>query len=106
AYVSATVALMKAVNPALRPEEARRALEVSADPNGRCPAGCGAGLLDVNAALTLAADPAALGPVATHQRAAGCSFTGGSAGRAPGAPALAIILCALAISLACRRRRV
>jgi hypothetical protein len=102
AYVSATVALMTAVNPALRPEETRRALEVSADPTGRCPLGCGAGLLDVDTALTLAADPAALGPVAAHQRAQGCS----AAGPGAGVDAIAIVLFAFGITVGRRRRRV
>jgi serine protease len=65
AFVSASVALMKAVYPALAPDEAERLLMASADPSARCsgaPAACGAGLLDVDAAVALAAEQPACVP--------------------------------------------
>ncbi|HEY7957107.1 MAG TPA: S8 family peptidase [Polyangia bacterium] len=64
-FVAGAVALMKAVYPSMTPAEARKLLQLSADPIARCAdpddptkAGCGAGLLDVDAALVLAATEA------------------------------------------------
>src|SRR5205823_4486898 len=61
-FVSGAVALMKAVYPAMTPAEAKKLLMASADPASRCAnpsdasaPGCGAGLLDVDAAVVLAA---------------------------------------------------
>jgi serine protease len=67
-FVAGTVSLMKALVPELSPEQARLLLLSSADPSARCPSpgdasqpGCGAGLLDVDAALALAAQQPACG---------------------------------------------
>jgi serine protease len=68
AFVSAAVALMKSVDPALTPAQARLALAASADPRARCASpgkpsesGCGAGLLDLEQALAIADEQSACG---------------------------------------------
>jgi serine protease len=62
AFVSAAVSLMAAVWPPMQAADARKLLAASADPASRCndptdssAPGCGAGLLDVDAATALAA---------------------------------------------------
>ena len=61
-FVAGTVALMRSVHPRMGTAEVRRLLQASANPSSRCrsPAdrtleGCGAGLVDVDAAVTMAA---------------------------------------------------
>jgi serine protease len=68
-YVAATLAMMKAVWPSLTPDRARAVLQASADARARCPdgvdaaaPGCGAGLLDVEAAVALGAGQPACAP--------------------------------------------
>jgi serine protease len=60
-FVSGAVSLMRAIEPRLGPRDARKLLIASSDPGSRCPSpedptkmGCGAGLLDLDAALALA----------------------------------------------------
>jgi serine protease len=69
-FVSATLTLMKAVYPTMAPAEAKKLLLASADPVSRCAdptdatmPGCGAGLLDVDAAVVLAATQSQCSPV-------------------------------------------
>jgi len=60
-FVSGAISLMKSIDPTISPKDARKLLVASADPGSRCAdpddatkQGCGAGLLDVDAALGLA----------------------------------------------------
>ncbi|MDB4965717.1 MAG: peptidase and in kexin sedolisin [Myxococcales bacterium] len=62
-FVSGTVSLMKGLFPGMNASDARRLLSATANPSAKCAnpsdptlAGCGAGLLDVDAALAAAAD--------------------------------------------------
>ncbi len=100
AFVSATVSLMKALAPRLNAADAKRLLQASADPSGQCAAGCGAGLLDVDAALVLST----AGPAPPSSEGAnvvgGCALAGRAAGRA-GYFSLLILL-ALAVAAARR----
>ena len=90
AFVSATASLVRAVAPSLAPARVRALLEASADPSAQCaspanPAspGCGAGLVNVDAALALAASCQSGGDCPTPPPAtvvtSGCSAV-------PGAP--------------------
>jgi subtilisin family serine protease len=113
-FVAATVALMKALHPSLSPADARRLLIESADPSVRCSIpgsvaldGCGAGLLDVNAALALAErDEALCGANCAASEHAGCSVGVGLAGRSTRglAPLLLLLLCAVAVRAYARGR--
>jgi len=113
-FVAATASLMKGVHPRMTAGEARRLLTASADPSARCrnPAdptqqGCGAGLLDVDAAIVLAQQAAATAESGTHE---GNVVTGGygcAVGRAAGSSAsLGTLLLVLAAVGLARRRRV
>jgi serine protease len=62
-HVSGVVALMRAVAPRLSAAEVREVLMMTADPQGRCPQGCGAGLLNASAAVAAAAGRAGCDPV-------------------------------------------
>jgi serine protease len=60
-FVSGTLSMMKGLYPHMTPDEARQLLQKSANPSAQCrsqstpsQSGCGAGLLDVDAALVLA----------------------------------------------------
>src|SRR5581483_4108415 len=100
-YVAGAIALMKSIDPALSPLRARAILSASAGAGGRCAEGCGGGLLDLDAALALAAEQRACGgrcagdqwcsagecvsaPGVSTARASGCAVTP----RAPPAPLL------------------
>jgi serine protease len=130
-YVSATVSLMKALAPTLTPLDVQKMLMASANPDARCPSrtnasepGCGAGLLDVDAALALASDQVQCAPGCDQTSvcnggqcvsvasllpadfgatppAGGCATTG----RSPG-PLTAAGLAVVAMALWLRRRRV
>ncbi|WP_257455026.1 S8 family peptidase [Archangium lipolyticum] len=50
-HVAGIVALMKDVNPALRPADAEQILKDTADPSSQCSEGCGAGLVNAQAAV-------------------------------------------------------
>ena len=74
-FVSGAIALMKAVAPSTTPADAKKLLMASADASARCPdpvdatlPGCGAGLLDIDAALTLASVQADCQPGCDGQR--------------------------------------
>ena len=109
-FVTATVSLMKAVDPRLRAAEARRLLTESADPSGQCrnpmdptKQGCGAGLLDVDAAIGLAEQAALGGGFDAHagnlvHGGYGCDLSGGT----PSGAGLAVLLLAL-VALGLRR---
>jgi serine protease len=107
AFVSATVALMKAVSPELSPDDVRRALTASADASARCASpldaslpGCGAGLLDIDGALVLAQAGSTSGTAIVG----GCALESGA--RAPcSAGAIAMVLWLL-IAVAVARRAV
>lgn len=104
-FVTATVSLMKAVDPRLRAAEARMLLERSADPSGRCRnptdatrQGCGAGLLDTDAAVVLAAQAALGGDL--DARAGNVVHGGygcGVGGASGGASAAALLLLGFAL---------
>ncbi len=110
-FVTGTVSLMRAVHPRLTAAEARRILQASANASGQCAdpndptlQGCGAGLLDVDAAVAMAATA---GDAPIGQRlnnvvhgGYGCAVGGDGAAAAP----LALIVVAAAILA--RRRRV
>jgi len=74
AFVSAAVSLMAAVWPPMVAGDARKLLAASANPASRCPdpgdaaaPGCGAGLLDVDAATALAAAQPMCTPTCTGE---------------------------------------
>jgi serine protease len=111
-FVSATVSLMKGAYPHMTPPEARRILIDTANPSAKCQSpldptkpGCGAGLLDVDAAVAKAQlvdangnFDARLGNVVKG----GCSLGGAASGS--GVPAWALVA-ALALWAGVRRRR-
>lgn len=129
-FVSGTLSLLLASDPSFGPKDLRKLVMASADPGSRCPdpedatkAGCGAGLLDVDAALQLAAGqhdcaPAcgddqvcmagacvavpslATNPDPPQVTAGGCSTDG----RAPGVPVATLLLVSAALILLLRRK--
>ena len=115
-FVSGAVSLMRAVHPRLTAVEAKRILQATADPSAKCANpedpttdGCGAGLLDVDAAVTMAANADDIpGDPRLHNvvhGGFGCAVAGG---RAPSSGALALSIVALALvafALVARRRR-
>ncbi|MCU1277013.1 MAG: peptidase, partial [bacterium] len=110
-FVTGTVALMRAVNPRLSAADAKRLLQASADPSGQCrsPAdptlqGCGAGLVDVDAAVVLAQAASDNAPDAHIGNVVHGGFGCAAGGDVPSSGALALVVAALAILA--RRRRV
>ena len=109
-FVAATVSLMKSVYPRMKSTEARRLLAASADPAGKCRnptdptlQGCGAGLLDVDAAIVLASQAVAGAGPDSHDGNlvhGGCAVAGSSSSSSLTALAL------LALAWVARRRRV
>jgi serine protease len=110
-FVSAAVSLMKGLAPQLDAGDARRLLMQSADPSAQCRnptdptrPGCGAGLLDVDAAIVLAGQAALTGGVLDRHTGNlvhggyGCDVGGG----APSAAGLALLGLAL-VALGLRR---
>jgi serine protease len=89
-FVSATISLMKAAYPRMTAIDARDILQLTADPSAQCAdpndptvTGCGAGLLDVAAAVTMAAQAQANGGFDTHANnlvRGGCAVGGHSDG--------------------------
>src|SRR5262249_4609066 len=68
-FVSGAMRLIKSVYPSMAPAEAKKLIMASADPGSQCPdpkdesqPGCGAGLLDLDAALALASTQADCDP--------------------------------------------
>jgi len=115
--VAAAVSLLKGVYPRLNATEARRILTASADPSARCAdptdptkLGCGAGLLDVDAAIVLAQEAEATGGINHDHNVVtggyGCTVggVGGGAGDTTSPSATALLL--LLLSIAALRRRV
>jgi serine protease len=112
-FVSATASLMKGVYPHMDAAGARHLLTASADPSAQCrdpndptQPGCGAGLLDVDAALVLTAQ-AAIAAGDGHANnivhgGYGCSIVAGAGGAAPSSGALALLLL---VAVAGLRRR-
>jgi serine protease len=103
-FVSATAALLKAVRPDLNATRVRAILEASADPTAKCtspidPAlnGCGAGLLDIDAALVVAVTGVGPGATVGAEIVGGCAF-------GPGAPRGGFALALVILLLALRRR--
>ena len=111
-FVSGTVSLMRGVHPHLSAVEAKQILQATANPSARCANpndptldGCGGGLLDVDAAVALAASAGdSIDPRAGNivHGGYGCAV-GGDGDRGAGAGALALLGLALA-ALAARRR--
>jgi serine protease len=113
-FVSGAVSLMRAVHPHMSAAEAKLILTMTANPSGKCASpvdptvqGCGAGLLDIDAAVVMAA---AAGDTPIDPRAGnivhggyGCAVGGGTGG---GATAGALALVAIGLALLARRRRV
>ena len=114
-FVAGTVSLMRAVHPHMSAAEAKRLLQQSADPSAQCasPAdptvqGCGAGLLNVDAAVALAQ---AAGDAPGDPRIGnvvhggyGCALGGDASSSSGGGAALALVALALALVVVCRRR--
>lgn len=80
-HVSGAVALLRGIDPTINADDALRILQASADPAGQCDSGCGAGLLDADAALAEAeagCDDGHCQPDARPRMFAGsgCSFDG------------------------------
>jgi serine protease len=96
AFVSAAVALLKAQSPKLTPADVRRILVDSADPSAKCGAGCGGGLLDIDAALVLAASPGAGGDGTVV--VGGCGLAGSAPGRGTWLALLLLALVAVAVA--------
>jgi serine protease len=97
-FVSGTVSLMKAVFPAMTPADARAYLTASANPAGKCQnptdmtqSACGAGLLDVEAALATTAAQAQILNRPTTIIGGSCAV----AGRASAPPWLPALLLGL-----------
>jgi hypothetical protein len=91
-FVAGAIALMKAVHPSMTPVEARRLLVASADPAVRCgmpgapeQSACGAGLLDLEAAVAAAQTAEGTCGDECMPRATGCSVA--DAGHAQPEPA-------------------
>ncbi len=80
-FVAATVALMRAIDPNLTTDDARRILQSSADTRFTCdmPAGCGAGLLDIGRAVDQALGARS---VQGNVVVGGCAFAGAHASSA------------------------
>ena len=68
--VAGVISLMLTVNPRLTPDQVAAILKNTANPSGRCPEGCGAGLLDASRALTLAKNPPTTPPPNPNQKGA------------------------------------
>lgn len=110
AFVSAAVALLAASAP-LEPADVRRVLEASADPRERCvspanPAapGCGAGLLDIDAALVVASPGASSGGAGATVLG-GCALGAGT-DRAPARGTWLAVAALAALAALLRRRAV
>ncbi|HEX8951197.1 MAG TPA: S8 family serine peptidase, partial [Polyangia bacterium] len=111
-FVAGALSLMRGVHPHMSAAEARRLLQASANPSAKCASpsdptvdGCGAGLVDVNAAVALAAS-AGDDPIGAHlgnvvHGGYGCAI--GDASPSDGAALLALVAVALAVRA--RRRR-
>ncbi len=110
-FVTGTVSLMRAVHPHMNATAARRILQATANASARCADpndptvdGCGAGLVDANAAVALAAasanDPTARIGNVVHG-GFGCAVGGDAS---PSASALALFV--VGAALLARRRRV
>ena len=109
-FVTGTVSLMRAVHPHMSSAEARRILQATANASGKCvdPAdptidGCGAGLVDVDAAVAMAAQ-AGDSPIDARLNNVvhggyGCAVGG------DGRPAGALALFVVAAAIFARRRR-
>ena len=110
-FVTGAVSLMRAVRPHLGAAEAKRILQASASPSAKCPdpgdptlEGCGAGLVDVNAAVAMAATA---GDDPIGQRLGNVVHSGyGCALGGDGAPAAPLALVVVVAALLARRRRV
>ena len=113
---------MRAVHPHMTSAEAKRLLQQSANPSARCASlddptvdGCGAGLLDVDAAVHAGAQSAGDDPAGSRlgnivHGGYGCAI-GVSAGASSGAGSssaggAALALVAVALAALARRRRV
>jgi len=115
-FVTGAVSLMRAVHPHMSAAEAKRLLQQSADASAKCANpddptvdGCGAGLLDVDAAVALA-QAAGDDPVDPRignivHGGYGCAI-GGGASSSSGAGSAALALVAVALAALARRRRV
>lgn len=110
-FVAAAASLMKGVDPRMDASAARRLLAASADPSAQCrnpndptQPGCGAGLLDVDAAIVLATREAGVGNLHDGNLVHGgygCAVAGS------GAPSPGLLLAWLAlVAVVLWRRRV
>ena len=113
-FVSGALSLMRSVHPHMHAAEAKLILQMTANPSAKCasPAdptvqGCGAGLLDIDAAVAMAA---AAGDTPIDPRAGnvvhsgyGCAI-GGARAAGASSGALGLLLVAVALALLVRRR--
>jgi serine protease len=97
-FVSGAIALMKSVFPAMTAGDALAYLQMSANPMGRCTnptdanlEACGAGLLDVDAAVAMATTAAATQAANSATVVGGCGV-GGARGTSTGTAALVVLL--------------
>jgi serine protease len=111
-HVAGVAALMRALDPTLDGARARAVLVATADPRFACDEGCGAGLLDADAALGATAasctDGHCVAPASPAPSLHGGCGLGGYRGGGPGARALSgllIVALALARPRARGRRR-
>ncbi len=112
-FVSGTVALMRGVYPHMRAAEAKRLLQSSADPSGQCPSpadptlqGCGAGRVDVEAAVILAQSGGDHAPDPRVGNIAHGGYGCAVAGAAASSGALWLVAASLVVIVRARRRRV
>ncbi|HEX6836369.1 MAG TPA: S8 family peptidase [Polyangia bacterium] len=116
-FVTGTLSLMRAVHPHMSSTEAKRILQATANASGKCVdpgdptiEGCGAGLVDVNAAVAMAAQ-AGDSPIDAHLNNVvhggyGCAVGAVGAVGADAVPAGALALLVVAVAIFARRRRV
>jgi subtilisin family serine protease len=101
-FVSGALSLMRAVHPRLGAVAAKRVLQATADPSGKCAnpedpttEGCGAGLLNVEAAVSMAASADGLPADPRIDNVVhggyGCALAGGRDGT-PASTALLLLL--------------
>jgi hypothetical protein len=100
-HVSATIALLLAVDPELDALQARGLLRATSTPVPGCDDGCGAGLLDAKAAVEAASDPDFSVDRVVQYRGSGCEL----AQRSSAGPCLALVLLLLSLRLRGGRAR-
>lgn len=110
-FVAGTLSMMKGLYPNMSPADARLLLSRSADPSAQCRSaadptkpGCGAGLLDVDAALVLATEAQAAGGV-PGSMPAGTTIVGGCSAGGNGSDGVVLVGAMILLLARARRRR-